>query len=140
MNEIRSQISSPDIPKTWQSWKVETFLRNWSIMLRENLATFLFFSIENIFPNVWSGNTKEGSIIIPLTSCLTSLDKSVLQIKTKIVSFHTADSNPVKQYSTVILPPLAFPGLMFSSHLLIIPVRGTLTEGDGSVRLTSPLR
>jgi hypothetical protein len=31
-----------------------------------------------------------------LTSCLTGLDKSVLQIKTKIVSSHTADSKPVK--------------------------------------------
>ncbi len=59
-----------------------------------------------------AGNTKGGSIIVPLTSCLTSLDLSVLQIKTKIVSFHTANSKPVKQEvnSTVILPPLVFPG------------------------------
>ncbi len=36
-----------------------------------------------------------------------------MQIKTKIVSCHTADSKPVKQEvnSTVILPPLVFPGL-----------------------------
>jgi hypothetical protein len=35
-----------------------------------------------------------------------------LQIKTKIVSCHTADSNLIKQEvnSTVILPPLLFPG------------------------------
>jgi hypothetical protein len=35
-----------------------------------------------------------------------------LQIKTKIVSCHTADSKPVKQEvnGTVILPPLVFPG------------------------------
>jgi hypothetical protein len=35
------------------------------------------------------------------------LDESVLQIKTKIVSCHTADSKPVKQEvnGTVILPP-----------------------------------
>jgi hypothetical protein len=35
-----------------------------------------------------------------------------LQIKTKIVSFHTADSKPDKQEvnGTVILPPLVFPG------------------------------
>jgi hypothetical protein len=34
-----------------------------------------------------------------------------LQIKTKIVSCHTADSEPVTQEvnSTVILPPLVFP-------------------------------
>ncbi len=36
-----------------------------------------------------------------------------LQTKTKIVSYHTADSKPVKQEvnSTVILLPLVFPGL-----------------------------
>jgi hypothetical protein len=47
-----------------------------------------------------------------LTSCLTGLDKSVLQIKTKIVSCHTADSKLVKQEvnGTAILPPLVFPG------------------------------
>ncbi len=56
------------------------------------------------------GNTKEGSITVPLTSCLTGLDLSVLQIKTKIVRCHTADSKPVKQEvnCTVILPPLVF--------------------------------
>jgi len=49
---------------------------------------------------------------VPLTSCWTGLDQSVLQIKTKIIIFHTADSKPVKQEvnSTVILPPLVFPG------------------------------
>jgi hypothetical protein len=61
------------------------------------------------------GNTKGGSITVPLT-CLTGLDKSVLQIKTKIVSSHTADSKPVKQEvnSTVILSPLVFPGAALS--------------------------
>jgi hypothetical protein len=46
-----------------------------------------------------------------LTSCLTGLDLSVWQIKTKIVSCHTADSKPVKQEvnGTMILPPLVFP-------------------------------
>jgi hypothetical protein len=32
------------------------------------------------------GNTKGGSIPVPLTSCLTGLDFSVFQIKTKNVS------------------------------------------------------
>ncbi len=55
-----------------------------------------------------AGNTKGGSITVPLTSCLTGFDYSVLKIKTKIVSCHTADSKPVKQVAngTVILPPL----------------------------------
>ncbi len=59
-----------------------------------------------------SGNTKGGSITVPLTSCLTGLDESVLQIKTKFVSCHIADSKQVKQEvnGTVILPPLVFPG------------------------------
>ncbi len=54
------------------------------------------------------GNTKGGSITVPLTSCLTGLDQSVLQIKSKIVSCHTANSKPVKQEfnGAVILPPL----------------------------------
>ena len=58
-----------------------------------------------------SGNTKGGSITVPLTSCLTGLDWCVLQIKIKIVSSHTADPKPVKQEvnGTVILPPLVFP-------------------------------
>ncbi len=58
------------------------------------------------------GNTKRGSVTVPLTSYLTGLDLSVLKIKTKIVSCHTADSKPVKQEvnGTVILPPLVFPG------------------------------
>ncbi len=58
------------------------------------------------------GNTKGGSITVPLTSCSTDLDYSVLQIKTKIVSCHIADSKPVKEEvkSTVILVPLVFPG------------------------------
>ncbi len=66
---------------------------------------------------VSSGNTKGGSITVPLTSCLTGLDKSVLQIKTEIVSCTTADSKPVKQEvnGTVILPPLVFPGF-FHHH------------------------
>jgi hypothetical protein len=52
-----------------------------------------------------------------LTSCLTCSDKSVLQIKTKIVSCHTADSKPVKREvnSTLILPPLVFPDLTINT-------------------------
>ncbi len=46
---------------------------------------------------------------------MTVLDWSVLQIKTKIISSHTADSKPVKQEvnGTVILPPLIFPALAY---------------------------
>ncbi len=59
-----------------------------------------------------AGNTKGGIITVPLTSCLTGLEESVLQIKTVIVSCHTADSQLVKQEvnGTVILPLLVFPG------------------------------
>jgi len=45
-----------------------------------------------------------------------------LQIKTKIVSCHIADSKPVKQEvnGTVILPPLVFPGRAFLKFAFII--------------------
>jgi hypothetical protein len=58
-----------------------------------------------------SGNTKGRSITVPLTSCLTGLDWSVLQIKTKIVSCQTAYFKPIKREvnGTVILLPLVFP-------------------------------
>jgi hypothetical protein len=71
-----------------------------------------------IYPKLKAGNTEGGSIIVLLTSCLTGLDWSVLQIKTKIVSSHTADSKPVKQEvnGTVILPPLVFPAQGFESR------------------------
>ncbi len=66
-----------------------------------------------MLPLLWAtpGNTKGGSITVPLTSSLTGLDYSVFQIKTKIVSSHKSDSKPVKQEvnGTVILPPLVFP-------------------------------
>ncbi len=39
--------------------------------------------------NIVAGNTKGGNITVPLTSCLTGLDLSVLQIKPKIVSCQT---------------------------------------------------
>ncbi len=59
-----------------------------------------------------AGNTKGGSITVLLTSCLTGLDWSVLQIKTKIVSCHTANSKPVRQeVNSSVIPPLIFPAL-----------------------------
>ncbi len=63
-----------------------------------------------------SGNTKGGSITVPLTSCLPGVNESILQIKTEIVSSHTADSTPVKQEvkGTVIPPPLVFPGTIIT--------------------------
>ncbi len=68
--------------------------------------------------NVQPGNTKGGSITVPLTSCFTGLDESILQIKTKIISWHTADSKPVKQEvnGTGILPPLVFPIPAYWAH------------------------
>jgi hypothetical protein len=66
------------------------------------------------------GNTKMGSITVPLTSYLTGLDYSLLQIITKNASYHEADSKPIKQEvnGTVILPPLVFPGGSNKSGLM----------------------
>ncbi len=71
---------------------------------------------------VKAGNTKGGSINVLMTSCLTRLDLSVLQIKTKIVSCHTADSKPVKQEvnGTVILPPLVFPFQSYDLYFYVV--------------------
>jgi hypothetical protein len=56
------------------------------------------------------------NITVSLISCLTGLDKSVLEIKTKIVSCHAADSKPVKNEvnGTIILPSYVFPAVMFA--------------------------
>ena len=94
-----------------------------------------------------AGNTKGGSITVPLTSCLTGLDKSVLQIKTKIVSWHAADSKPVKQdfNGTVILPPLVFPGLSMSKNafdlrsLILDLLRGAFKANGRFQKLFPPL-
>ncbi len=52
-----------------------------------------------------------GNITVPLTSCLTGLDQSVLLIKTKIVSCHTAYSKPVKQKWYSDTSPFSIPCL-----------------------------
>ncbi len=70
-----------------------------------------------------------------MTSCLTGFDKSVLQIKTKIVNCHTADSKPVKQEDngTIILPLLVFPGVvikMLSKGVKLRGNRGPEVRGD----------
>jgi hypothetical protein len=56
-----------------------------------------------------------------------------MQIKTKIVSWDTADSKPVKQEvnGTVILPPLVFPALpnpRTFTNLNPFPLTPTLTK------------
>jgi hypothetical protein len=68
------------------------------------------------------GNTKVRSITVPLTSSLTGLDKSVLQIKTKLVGCHTADSKSVKQVvnGTVILPLLVIPEQTHSLYYVAV--------------------
>jgi hypothetical protein len=57
------------------------------------------------------GNTKGGSNIVPLTSCLTGLESTVF---TDNFCFYLQkdQSKPVKQEvnGTVILPPFVFPG------------------------------
>ncbi len=58
-----------------------------------------------------SGNTKRGSITVPLTSCLTGLELAMWQLKIFGFFCKTDYSRPVKQEVnvTMILPPLVFP-------------------------------
>jgi hypothetical protein len=65
----------------------------------------------------FAGNTKGGSMTVQLTSCLICLDLSVLQIKTKIVSCHTAHSKPVKQ-DVSDTSPFSVPCFMFQTVFL----------------------
>jgi len=53
-----------------------------------------------------------------------------LQIKTKIVSSHTADSKPVKQEvnGRVILPPLVFPAPVYKAKALITSVKSFILK------------
>ncbi len=64
------------------------------------------------FPWAKSGNTKGGSITVPLTSCLTGLESAVWQLTIFVFIFETDYSKLVKQEVNVIviLPPLVFPG------------------------------
>jgi hypothetical protein len=96
------------------SWRqIEAFICNVEFQFLPQLD---LFGVSKLGP----GNTKGGSITVPLTSCLIGLDYSVLQIKTKIVSSHTADSKPVKPEvnGTVILPPLVFPAWTIKRHFV----------------------
>ncbi len=114
-------------------FKMDLFLKELEFFFAEALVLnfghspkFLYFGRNLHLSNSRNTDLKGGSpnqgilkggrsITVPLTSCLTGLDKYVLQIKRKIVSCHTADSKPVKQEvnSTVILPPLVFPAQTF---------------------------
>jgi hypothetical protein len=60
-----------------------------TIMLLENIYSAVFI--------VQSGNTKEGSIIVPLTSFLTSLELVVGQLTIFVFICKTDQSKQVKQ-------------------------------------------
>ena len=72
--------------------------------------------------------TPGKTITVPFTSCLTGLNQSVQQIKTKIVICHTADSNPLKQEvnGTMILPPLVFPDKTITIIIMTIVSDATI--------------
>ncbi len=86
------------------------------------------FPLEIYVEHPHQGILKGGSITVLLTSCLTGLDWSLLQIKTKIVSSHTADSKPIKQEvnSTLILSPLVFPAIMSVTDKCIADMQSLL--------------
>jgi len=65
------------------------------------------------------GNTKGGSITVPLTSCLTGLEWAVGQLTIFVYICKTDYSKPVKHEVnwTVILPPLVFPAHTLTGSL-----------------------
>ncbi len=80
--------------------------------------------------SVWlplSGNTKRGSITVPLTSCLTGLESAVWLLTIFVFIGKTEYSKPVKQEvnSTVILPLLVFPAFMhyvYDEYLILLSI------------------
>jgi hypothetical protein len=72
------------------------------------------------------GNTKGGSIIVPLTSCLTGLESVVWQLTIFVFICKTDLSKPVKQVVNRTVTPLVFLAwtflIDFSLHHL--PLRG----------------
>ncbi len=74
--------------------------------LGTNYGHFASTKVDEMKPS--SGNTKGGSITVPLTSCLTGLESNVLQL-TIFVFICQTDQSKQEVNSTVILPPLVFP-------------------------------
>jgi hypothetical protein len=85
------------------------------IMLLENIYNAgVTHGYRNLFI-VPSGNTKGGSITVPLTSCLTGLELVVGQLTIFVFICKTDQSKGVKQEvnGTMILSPLVFPGTVY---------------------------
>jgi len=100
--------------------------------------------LTNLYKN-WSnqGILKGGSITVLLTSCLTWFGLVCLAYRNKKkFSCHTADSKPVKQEvnSTVILPPLVFPGLTVRWQVkrLTLPMKFSNQRFDSLSRYLHP--
>jgi hypothetical protein len=70
-----------------------------------------FCKLDLFFAKKQTGNTKGGSITLPLTSCLIGLESAVWLLTIFVFLCKTDKSKPVKQEinGTVIVPPLAFP-------------------------------
>jgi hypothetical protein len=66
---------------------------------------------------IYPGNTKGGSITVPLTSCLTGLESAVWLLTIFVFICKTDESKLVKQEvnGTVILPTLVIPDLSIKS-------------------------
>ncbi len=78
------------------------------------------------------GNTKGGSITVPLTSRLTGLELVIGELTIFVFICKTDKSKPVKQEvnGTVILPPLVFPG----QTLQLIVVRNCFAGKKFNIR------
>ncbi len=96
---IQVQFTQPLIKVSLPSqvkWKNIERLMKIAMFAAQKWLPLLLFGQPSFHRMVRPGNTKGGSITVPLTSCLTGLKESVLQIKTKNVSYYTPDSKLVK--------------------------------------------
>ncbi len=141
--ELSAPITSP-AGKFWNERSTSS-IENISTKKNRNSTPVCDPSAEMMFlSSVRTGNTNEGSITVPLTSCLTGLESTVWQLTIFVFICKTDSSKPVKQEVniTVILPPLVFPGKRTPWALNRLEGgqtlrQGTLTEREGSVQLTS---
>ncbi len=121
-------------PPEWSNWEATVSLLtlrwHWKVLQGTNTNTLAYSQLQaRLEPIVISslmvgsypppslariyqaGNTKGGSIIVPLASCLAGLESVVWLLTIFVFICKTDYSKPVKPKvnSTVILPPLVFP-------------------------------
>ncbi len=94
----------PFASSTWWQYELPFFLCHWWFGK-------ISWSVFSIFLSAYPGNTKGGSVTVPLSSCLTTLESAVWQLKIFVFICKTEKSKAVKQEvnGTMIRPLIPWP-------------------------------